>query len=230
MKAMILAAGKGERMRPLTYETPKPLLSAGGKPLIVHHIEQLADSGFREIVINTAHLGAKIHATLRTGSRWGVRISYSHEGLSGLETAGGMNRALPLLGKQPFLTINADIWTDYPLEKLKFPITGLAHLVLTRNPEHNPQGDFFISPSGVIENSGEAMHTYTGIAVLSPSIFDKLPIGTAKLAPLLRNAASKEKVSGELYLGAWDDIGTPERLEALDKRLRDQGLRTCCTC
>lgn len=218
MKAMILAAGKGERMLPLTLSTPKPLLPAGGMPLIVHHMHRLARAGVTEIIINTAHIGQRIHAELGDGAALGVRIRYSHEGSLGLETAGGLRRALPLLGPAPFLLVNADVWTDYAFGQLPTTLHGLAHLVLVPNPLHNPNGDFALV-DGRVTNKGSAMLTYSGIAVIHPQLLSGLPCGPAKLAPLLRNAAEEGLVSGEMYSGAWDDIGTPERLRQLDRRL-----------
>lgn len=219
MKAMILAAGKGERMQPLTLTTPKPLLPAGGKPLIVHHIERLARAGFTEIVINTAHLGHKIHFALGDGETLGIRIRYSHEGVCGLETAGGLRRALPLLGPSPFLLVNADVWTDFSFENLPQVIQGHAHLVMVDNPSHNTKGDFSLE-NGRIANTGKRMLTYSGIALIHPKLLEGLPSGAAKLAPLLRKACERGLVSGEYHAGAWDDIGTPERLERLDHLLR----------
>ncbi len=218
MKAMILAAGKGERMRPLTLTTPKPLLEALGKPLIVHHIERLARAGFTEIVINTAHLARRIHASLGSGETLGVRLQYSHEGTTGLETAGGIQRARPLLGAQPFLLVNADIWTDYPFAGLPNHLEGLAHLVMVDNPAHNPTGDFALE-HGLIRNHGKTMLTYSGIAIIAPEILHGTPSGPAKLAPLLRKAADVGKVTGEHHAGYWDDIGTPERLMQLNEQL-----------
>lgn len=218
MKAMILAAGKGERMLPLTLTTPKPLLPVGGIPLIVHHLRRLARAGVTEIMINTAHIGQRIHAELGDGAAFGVRIRYSHEGSTGLETAGGIRRALPLLGPAPFLLVNADVWTDYALEQLPTTLHGLAHLVLVPNPRHNPSGDFALA-DGCVINHGESMLTYSGIAVIDPQLLSGLPCGPAKLAPLLRAAAEKGLVSGEMHAGTWDDIGTPERLMELNQRL-----------
>ncbi|MEW6765824.1 MAG: N-acetylmuramate alpha-1-phosphate uridylyltransferase MurU [Pseudomonadota bacterium] len=217
MKAMILAAGKGERMRPLTLASPKPLLEAGGKPLIVHHIERLRNAGFTDIVINTAYLGIKIQAALGMGQALGVNIQYSHEGATGLETAGGMQRARPLLGTQPFLLVNADVWTDYPFDKLPNRLEGLAHLVMVDNPEHNPSGDFSLQ-GALISNQGLRMLTYSGIAIIAPDLLKDAPSGTLKLAPLLRRAADESYVTGEHHKGTWDDIGTPERLMQLNAR------------
>lgn len=219
MKVMILAAGQGLRMLPLTLNTPKPLLAAGGIPLIVHHIQRLKAAGMTDIVINTAYLGKCIHTELGDGARLGVSIRYSHEGGRGLETAGGIVRALPLLGPTPFLLLNADIWTDYPFEHLPRAMAGLAHLVLVPNPPHHPDGDFALL-DGRVQNLGEARLTYAGLAVIHPGLFDGLTTGPAKLAPLLRKAADEGLLSGELYTGIWEDIGTPERLMHLDARLK----------
>ncbi|MEF3192610.1 MAG: nucleotidyltransferase family protein [Halothiobacillaceae bacterium] len=218
MKAMILAAGKGERMLPLTLTTPKPLLRAGGMPLIVHHIHRLARAGVTEIIINTAHLGQRIHAELGDGTALGVRIRYSHEGSTGLETAGGIRRAMPLLGPAPFLLVNADVWTDYAFEQLPTTLDGLAHLVLVPNPPHNPDGDFNLV-DGYITNTGNTMLTYAGIAVIHPRLLSGLPSGPMRLTPVLRKAAEAGLVSGEMHTGEWLDIGTPNRLRELDLRL-----------
>ncbi len=220
MKAMILAAGRGERMRPLTDHTPKPLLMAGGKPLIVWHIEKLAAAGFRELVINHAHLGAQIESTLGNGSRFGVSIQYSPEA-EALETAGGIANALPLLGNAPFLVVNGDVFSDIVFsgmqEKLKND--DLAWLLLVGNPEHNPRGDFALAADRVTGQNQE-LHTFSGIGVYRPALFASIVPGSkAKLAPLLREAMASGKVGGELYSGHWMDIGTPERLAELDRIL-----------
>jgi len=217
-KAMILAAGLGNRMRPLTDIKPKPLLEVAGKPLIVYHIEKIAAAGFEEIIINIAHLGFMIPEALGDGSRWGVRISYSDEQEEGaLESAGGIVKALPLLGEEPFLVVNGDVWCDYRFD-IGFDLKGdLAHLVLVDNPEHNLRGDFVLKEGRVI-NSGGALHTFSGIGYYSPRLFEKLPYGKAPLAPLLREAIGEELVSGELYEGEWRDIGTPERLEEVNNK------------
>lgn len=220
MKAMILAAGRGERMRPLTDHTPKPLLTAGGKPLIVWHIENLARAGFRELVINHAHLGEQVEATLGNGSRFGVSIQYSPEG-EALETAGGIANALPLLGDAPFLVVNGDTNTDYDFAGLTGkPGKNLrAWLVLVENPEHNGQGDFALAGDRVVEQ-GDFMHTFSGIGVYCPELFSGVVRGSkARLAPLLRDAMRSGKVGGEFYAGRWVDVGTPERLAELDRRL-----------
>ncbi len=223
MKAMILAAGEGRRMQPLTLSTPKPLLCVHGIPLIEHHIRRLVAAGITEIVINTAYLGAKIHAALGSGAHLGATICYSHEGAAGLETAGGIRRALPLLGHNPFILVNADIYTDYPFERLITPSSAQAHLVMVNNPPQHPQGDFRLE-YGLIRNLSEAAHghhpaptlTYAGIARFHPHFFHDTPPGKHPLAPLLRQAADLGQISGEHYLGTWHDIGTPERLAALN--------------
>jgi len=218
MNAMILAAGRGERMRPLTDHTPKPLLEAGGKPLIVHHIERLAAAGVREIVINHAHLGEQIEAALGDGARWGVHIHYSPEGKA-LETGGGIFRALPLLGPAPFLVVNGDIWTDLEFSQLHLPEGLLAHLVLVENPPHNPNGDFALAQRFVL-SQGEPRYTFSGIGVYRPDLFRDCQPGAFPLAPLLRSAMDVGLVSGELYSGHWSDVGTPARLQALDRMLK----------
>ena len=220
MKAMILAAGHGTRMRPLTDHTPKPLLKVGGKPLIIWQIEKLKHAGFTDIVINIAWLGRQIPAALGDGSRFGVNIAYSDEQKDGaLETAGGIIKALPLLGDQPFLVVNGDVWCDYPYPD-QIPLTNndLAHLVLVNNPAHNLEGDFSLMADRV-KCSGENKYTFSGIGYYSPRLFDGLPQGKRPLAPLLRKAMQKDKISGELFKGDWRDIGTPERLKQLDKEL-----------
>lgn len=220
MKAMILAAGKGERMLPLTRSTPKPLLLAGDKPLIVHHIERLAAAGITDIIINTAYLGKQIHAALKDRGLGNVTVRYSHEGETGLETAGGIQRALPLLGREPFILVNADVWTDYPFTQLSPDLKGLAHLVMVNNPAHNPNGDFELK-NAQIRNDGDNKLTFSGISVINPRLINHAGPGTLKLAPFLRHAATEGRVSGEHYQGHWDDIGTPERLDALNIRLKN---------
>jgi N-acetyl-alpha-D-muramate 1-phosphate uridylyltransferase len=221
MKAMILAAGRGVRMRPLTDTTPKSLLAAGGKPLIVWQLEKLARAGFTEAVINHAHLGHMIEAALGDGSRFGVSIRYSPE-LEALETAGGIVLALPLLGAEPFLVINADIYTDYDLSALAHVDLqdGLAHLVLVDNPPQHPRGDFALE-AGRVRDTGKRMLTFSGIGVYAPRLFGGIPPSAkVALAPILRKAMAADRVSGEHYRGRWHDIGTTERLEALDTELR----------
>jgi MurNAc alpha-1-phosphate uridylyltransferase len=220
MKAMILAAGLGNRMRPLTLTTPKPLLEVGGKPLIVWHIEALKAAGITEIVINTAWLGHKLHEALGDGEAYGVNILWSDED-EPLETAGGIQKALPLLGKQPFILVNGDIWVRYDFQKLINMDLGqqLAHLVLVDNPPQHPKGDFAFGNNGqntLILPDGEEKYTFAGISVLSPQLFTDLPVGKAALAPLLRQAIEHRLVSAEHHAGAWVDVGTPERLADLD--------------
>lgn len=218
MKAMILAAGRGERMRPLTDHTPKPLLQVGGKALIEHLIEALVSAGFRELVINHAHLGERIEAVLGNGARYGVQIVWSREPEGALETGGGIQRALPLLGDAPFLAVNSDIWTDYPFGRLQREPDGLAHLVLIDNPPHHPQGDFALQ-DGQVRPEGEHQLTFSGIGLYRPELFQDCQPGKFPLAPLLRAAMQRGAVSGEHYRGVWLDIGTPERLAALDRDL-----------
>lgn len=232
MKAMILAAGRGERMRPLTDHTPKPLLEAGGKPLIVHHLERLARAGMRDLVINHAHLGGRIKAALGDGSPWGVHIAYSPEE-SALETGGGIFRALPLLGDGPFLVVNGDVWTDLDFARLTLAPGRLAHLILVDNPPHHPRGDFFLAEGRVqVESAVSSLTagptaeprrlTFSGIGVYHPDLFLGCRPGPFPLAPLLRAAMETGLVSGERHPGLWLDIGTPQRLLELDAWLRDQ--------
>lgn len=216
MKAMILAAGKGERMRPLTLTTPKPLVRAGGVPLIEYHLKALANAGFTEIVINHAWLGQQIESYLGDGSQYGLRIHYSPEG-EPLETGGGIFRALPLLGDEAFLVVNGDIWTDYDFSVLHQPIAGLAHLVLADNPAHHPTGDFTLVDGQVRDGQPDAdTLTYSGIAVLHPQLFDGCSAGAFKLAPLLRKAMADGQVTGERLSGHWVDVGTYERLAEVE--------------
>ena len=218
MKAMILAAGRGERMRPLTDHTPKPLLTVGGKPLIVWHLERLAKAGFKEVVINHAHLGEQIEEVLGDGSVWGLTIQYSPETIA-LETAGGIANALPLLGEAPFLVVNGDVFTEIDFGALQLVSPNLAHLVMVDNPPQHPDGDFVVD-SGKVTNQGNHKLTFSGIGIYHPALFVDVERGkAAKLAPLLRSAMIKGLVTGEHYQGVWHDIGTPERLSFLDKQL-----------
>ncbi|MCW8158933.1 nucleotidyltransferase family protein [Stutzerimonas stutzeri] len=219
MKAMILAAGKGERLRPLTLHTPKPLVRAAGVPLIEYHVRALAAAGFDELVINHAWLGQQIEDYLGDGQRFGVAIRYSAEG-EPLETGGGIHRALGLLGCEPFLVVNGDIWTDYDFAQLRRPLAGLAHLVLVNNPPHHPGGDFSLVDAAVKEpeGNGEAL-TYSGISVLHPALFEGCQPGAFKLAPLLRRAMADGQVSGECHAGLWVDVGTHERLAEVEQLL-----------
>ena len=212
---MILAAGRGERMRPLTDTLPKPLLEVGGKMLIEYHLEKLKAANITEVVINHAWLGHKIEQALGDGSRYGLNIHYSPES-EALETAGGILNALPLLNDENFVVINGDIFCDYDFSKLPPSISGLAHLVLVNNPPQHLQGDFVLTQSGLIEAEGENKLTFSGIGVYHPDLFKDYSQGKQALAPILRNAMQRHQVSGESYEGVWHDIGTPDRLNELD--------------
>ncbi len=217
---MILAAGRGERMRPLTDSIPKPLLLVAGKPIIQYTIEQLVSAGFNEIVINIAHLGQQIKQVIGNGQQYNAAITYSDEGKTALETAGGIINALPLLGKKPFLVVNGDIANDFPFHTLHNKKIDLAHLVLIANPEHHPEGDFYLAENQLLAIQGQPTLTYSGIGLYHPGLFKYTAPGKIKLAPLLRNAMSTHRVSGEKFSGFWMDIGTPGRLQELDKRYR----------
>jgi len=219
MYAMILAAGKGERMKPLTDKTPKPLLVAAGKPLLQYHIEALAAASIREIVINTGVHGDQIESRFRNGVNLGVNIRYSHEGDMPLGTGGGIRRALPLLGNMPFVLVNGDIWTEFDFSGLPTVLSGLAHLVMVNNPDHNRGGDFALSGEQVRE-LGQSLLTYSGIGVYDPGLFALLEEGPFSLVPLLKRAIRAGRVSGEYFVGKWLDIGTPTRLEALNRMLQ----------
>jgi len=222
MRAMILAAGRGERMRPLTDKMPKSMLEVSGKPLIQYHVENLVQAGIVDIVINHALFGEQIEAYLNDGKALGASITYSAEGDQPLETAGGIVRALPQLGDKPFVTVNADIWTDFCFQDLLYQSDDLsndsAHLILVDNPEHNPEGDFALSDEKVV-NQGEPMQTFSGISVFTPEFFKDCSSGSAPLAPILRKAASQGRVTGSHYQGQWQDIGTPGRLSDLRQSL-----------
>lgn len=218
MKAMILAAGRGERMRPLTDHAPKPLLKVGGKALIDYRIESLVAAGFCDLVINHAYLGSQIESHLGSGERYGAHISWSREPEGALETGGGIFQALALFDSEFFLVVNADIWTDYPFARLSRPIDGLAHLVLVDNPNQHPNGDFALRGSRVLLE-GEPRYTFSGIGVYHRDLFRDCQPGRFPLAPLLRRAMEIGKVSGEYYAGDWLDIGTTERLDEIDRRL-----------
>lgn len=225
MRAMILAAGRGERMRPLTDHCPKPLLPAAGKPLIVYHLERLAAAGFRDIVINHAHLGDQLVAALGNGAHWGLSITWSPEPVGALETAGGIRQALAHLddgNDTPFLVINGDIYCDWSIGPQTLAKHDLAHLVLVNNPPQHPAGDFILRDGRVSDKSDEeATLTFAGIGFYRPSLFADLVAGDgAKLAPLLRTAMAQGLVSGEHHPGRWEDVGTPERLAQLDAELR----------
>ena len=227
MKALIFAAGKGERMRPLTNTTPKPLLPVRGKPLIEWHLEKLAEAGVEDVVINTSWLADAFPRVLGRGERWGLRLHYSYEGGEPLETGGGMLHAVPRLGDDAFIAVNGDIWCDYDFKRLPREPGGLAHLVLVDNPPHNPEGDFALLDDGQVLTAGERRLTFSGIGVYRPALFNnwRTSIGAAagaeltpprfRLAPLLRAAMRAGEVTGERHAGRWTDVGTPERLAAL---------------
>jgi N-acetyl-alpha-D-muramate 1-phosphate uridylyltransferase len=219
MKAMILAAGRGERLRPLTDHTPKPLIPVAGKPLIQYHIENLKQAGITDIVINTAWLAEQIHDALGNGDALDVSIQYSDEG-SALETAGGIIKALPMLGEEPFVVINGDIWCDYPLTSLpSLEHDDLAHLVLVDNPEHNADGDFALNNRHV-SNKGTAMLTFSGIGLYRKELFDGCPVGPLPLAPILRQHCDLDRIAGSHYPGRWTDVGTIERLQHIERYLK----------
>lgn len=223
MKAMILAAGRGERMRPLTDATPKPLLPIAGKPLIEYHLENLAAAGIREVVVNTGWLGEQVAAHVGDGSRWGLRVHVSREGWPALETGGGIFNALPLLGPEPFLVVNGDVWSDWRMPAIppsaQWRTGELAHLILVPNPAQHPRGDFGLQAGRVLDDA-EQRYTFTGIGLYHPRLFDGCRAGAFKLAPLLYEGARRGQVSGELYAGKWFDIGTPQRLAELERLLR----------
>lgn len=213
-RAMLLAAGRGERMRPLTDRVPKPLLPVRGKPLIVYHLEKLARLGVQQVVINLCWLGDQIRAALGDGSRWGLRITYSDEGAEALETGGGIQRALPWLGAEPFLLANADVFTEFDFAALTIDPQALAQLVLVPNPEHVPDGDFALI-DGRVRESGTPRLTYAGIGLFRAELFAGWAPGRFPLLPLLQRAIGLDRLRGQLYSGAWSDVGTPERLQAL---------------
>ena len=215
MRAMILAAGRGKRLRPHTDTLPKPLLPVHGKPLIEHHLEALAAAGFREIVINRGHLGERLPEALGDGARWGVTIHWSVEPPEALETGGGLHQALPLLGSGPFLAVNGDIWTDYPFARLRSVKCDYAHLVMIPNPPHNPNGDFRLAGARLYAD-GEPRLTFSGIAVYHPRLFDGCAVGRFSVVPLLLDAMREHIVTGERWDGAWSDVGTPERLAEVE--------------
>jgi MurNAc alpha-1-phosphate uridylyltransferase len=232
VRALILAAGLGERMRPLTNTTPKPLLDAGGKPLIAWHLEKLAAIGVRDVVINTSWLAPRFPEVLGDGARWGLQLHYSYEGPTPLETGGGMFKALPLLGGEPFLAVNGDVWTDFDFARLPREPRGVAHLVLVNNPPQHPQGDFALGEDGSLADEGEGKLTFAGIGVYRASLFDdwRAIIGDApgadedpprfRTPPLLRAAMARGAVDGTHHAGRWTDVGTPQRLTELDAQLR----------
>lgn len=221
MKAMILAAGHGERMRPLTEHLPKPLLEVAGKPLIVHHIEQLVRAGVCEVVINHGRLGHLIEKRLGDGSRFGASIKYSAEGDEPLETGGGIFNALPLLGAQPFIVVNADVWIEFEFAELLKAHRRWAHLLLVPNPEHHREGDFGIE-NGLLSTQSKPFFTYSGVGTYSQELFKTCRPGRFPLAPLIRAAASQGQVTAEVFRGMWCDVGTPARLSQLDAMLKQR--------
>ncbi len=218
-RVMILAAGRGERLRPYTDSVPKPMLKAGGKPLIQYHVEALARAGFRHLVINHAYLGEQIEMYLDDGHNWGVEITYSPEGIAPLETGGGIFNVLPLLGDKPFLVVNADVWTDYDYSDMRIRDDMLAHLVLVPNPPHNQDGDFALQGEKVSEEDGER-HTFSGIGIYHPELFAGCKPGRFRLAPMLYSQSRSGLVTGELHDGLWVDVGTSRRLKSLDAALK----------
>jgi len=219
MRAMVLAAGRGERMRPLTDAVPKPLLEVGGEPLIGHHLRALARAGVREVVINLSWLGELIRARLADGSAYGVHIEYSEEGAVPLETGGGIFRALPLLGPEPFLVVNGDTWTDFDFKHLRADEAADATLVLVPNPPHHPRGDFALEGERIVADGSERL-TYAGYGIYRPGFFAGCTAGRFPLLPLLNRAMAARRLRGIRHTGEWHDVGTPERLAALDARLR----------
>jgi len=219
VKAMILAAGKGERMMPLSKSTPKPLLQAGNKALIEYHIEALVHAGITDIIINTAKFGEQIESALGDGAHWHAQIQYSHEGESPKGTGGGVQLALPLLGESPFVLINGDVWTDYDFRKLNKPAEKLAHLIMVENPIHNQAGDFGLSCGQVVLGDSNKL-TYSGIGIFNPEFFSSDTQNMVSFVPTLQTAIKRGLVSGEKNNGLWFDIGTPQRLEKLDILLK----------
>ncbi len=214
MRAMILAAGRGERLRPLTDNTPKPLLEVAGQPLIYYHLERLSEAGFRNIVISLGHLGGPLKETVGDGSKWAVKIQYSQEPENALETGGGINQALPLLGSAPFAVVNGDIYCDYSFDRLRSIKCDYAHLVLVPVPDWLNKGDFALR-SGRIHNEGDPAYTFSGIGVYHPRFFANSPGGRWSVVPLLKETVQNQLVTGELFNGNWHDAGTPERLQIL---------------
>ena len=223
-RALIFAAGRGERMRPLSDATPKPLLVAGGKRLIEWHLQRLAAAGVQRVVINTSHLAERFPAALGDGARWNLRIDYSYEGAEPLETGGGMLRALPLLGAAPFIAVNGDIWTDFDFSTLPQNPDALAHLVLVDNPPQHPRGDFVLRDGRVHDEDAPRL-TFAGIGVYRPELLHGCEAGRFALAPILRECMRQDRVSGEHFCGGWSDVGTAERLHALDEQLTGRGAR-----
>jgi MurNAc alpha-1-phosphate uridylyltransferase len=219
LKVMLLAAGRGERMRPLTDQKPKPLLEVGGQPLIVWHLKRLARAGFADVVINLSWLGEQIAAALGDGSRFGVQIEYSREPWPALETGGGIHHALPLLGTSPFLLVNGDVHTDINFAALQLRPGDLAQLVLVPNPPQHAGGDFWLDPQGRVHPVAGERLTYSGVGVFDPALFDGCEPGRFPLLPLLLKAREGRRLGGQKHAGTWLDIGTPERLAQLDAEL-----------
>lgn len=222
---MVLAAGRGERLRPLTDWMPKPLLAVGGQALIERHLLAIRAAGIVDVVINTAHLGTMIEEFVGDGSRWGVRVRYSREPAGALDTGGGIMQALNLLGPEPFLIVNGDVATDYRFSRATVAANDLAHLVLVPNPDHNPLGDFTLR-SGRVSKTGSDRYTYAGVAVLHPALFSGCKPGRFPLAPLLHRAAREGAVAGELHRGHWTDVGTLGRLRGLERELTSEAQWT----
>ncbi|MFD0739370.1 N-acetylmuramate alpha-1-phosphate uridylyltransferase MurU [Lysobacter koreensis] len=234
MRALIFAAGLGERMRPLTDHTPKPLLEVGGKSLIAWHLERLAALGVRDVVVNTSWLAAKFPEALGDGAAWGLRLHYSYEGDTPLETGGGMLHALPLLGSEPFVLVNGDIWTDYNFARLPREPAGLAHLVMVDRPGHASHGDFALDDGGHVRADGAQLLTYAGFGVYRPQLLDRWRdmVGSEpgvdrqpprfRLAPILKALMPGGHITGDYHPGRWTDVGTPQRLAELDAQLRAQ--------
>jgi N-acetyl-alpha-D-muramate 1-phosphate uridylyltransferase len=218
MKAMLLAAGRGERLRPITDSLPKALVPVGGRPLIVWHLLALARAGIREVIVNTSWLGEQLHAALGDGHRFGVSITWSDEGPVPLETGGGILRAVPLLGPEPFLAVNADIWTDIDFARVRLEPQALAHLVLIENPPHNPRGDFALE-GGRVSGEGGERFTYSGVGLYRPEFFAGCTEERFPLLPLLNRAIAAGRVTATLHRGQWCDVGTVERLASLEECL-----------
>lgn len=228
---MILAAGRGKRMMPLTASKPKPMLELNNKPLIQHQIEKLRNAGFNDFIINHCYLGEQLVEYFDNGSQLNINIQWSKE-IEALETAGGIKQAIPLLGNEPFLLVNGDTWTDYPFEQLKnskflpsiYKKKYLAHLILVKNPQQNPKGDFGLKDN-ILKNTGQPMWTYSGIGIYHPDIVKTCSLGKPmSLTPILRNLANDLKISGEIFQGKWHDIGTPKRLKTLEEELQMENL------
>lgn len=226
MKAIVLAAGRGERMRPLTDSTPKPLLPVCGKPLIGYHLEALARAGIRDVVVNLSWLGNRIREAIGDGSQYGTHITYSDEGAVALETAGGIFNALPLLGAEPFLVVNGDIWTDIDFSRLQLHKGAHAHLVLVPNPQHHLRGDFGLEGDFIVERDADRF-TYSGVGIYHREFFAGCIAGKFPLLPLLKRAIAARRLRGELHEGEWCDVGSPERLAALEKRVSSYNGAPC---